>query len=181
MLSEHLKRLGYKVITTREPGGTSLAEDLRKLLLNKRMNGITEMLIAFAARNDHVNKFIKPKLDEGYWVICDRFSDSTRAYQGAGRGVPLNLIDLLSEKVEENLEISKVIFLDITPKKSQQRTLKRNFKPDRFESENNEFFQRVREGFIKAAKKRGTKSLWIQGDKSTIEIFDSIKRSVLQI
>lgn len=179
LLSNYLKGIGQNVVTTREPGGTALAEHLRNLMLNEEMDGTTEMLIAFAARNDHVNSFIKPQLKSGKWVICDRFTDSTRAYQGSGRGISLNLINLLSENIEKNLDIHKVIFLDITPKKSQERKLIKNEKLDRFELENIEFIQRVRDGFKLAALNRDKCGLWISGNQSQSSIFDLIKKSVL--
>ena len=179
LLSNYLRKLGLEVVVTREPGGTNLAESLRNLMLNEQMDGTTETLVAFAARNDHVNEFIKPNLLMGRWVLCDRFSDSTRAYQGAGRGVSLDLINLLSEKIEQNLYIHRVIFFDISADVSKKRIALRNSKPDRFELENHDFFHRVREGFKKAAKERGEKALWLKGDLSEDEIFDLIKTSVL--
>jgi dTMP kinase len=179
LLSDYLKKIGHEVVTTREPGGTNLANNLRSLMLHNDMDGTTEMLIALAARNDHVARFIKPQLLLGKWVLCDRFTDSTKAYQGSGRGISLDIINILSDNIEKKLNIHKVIFLDITPEKSQERIQSRNIKSDRFESENYDFFHRVRTGFKKAAEDRGTKALWLKGDLSSNEIFNLIKKSIL--
>lgn len=178
LLSEYLKKLGHEVVTTREPGGTDLAERLRDLMLHNRMDGVTETFIAFAARSDHINEFIKPQLSKGKWVLCDRFTDSTRAYQGAGRGISMDLIDSLSRSVESDLNIHKVIFLDINECRSKERIKSRNKKLDRFESENYDFIQRVRRGFKNAAKERGTKALWLNGDLSSDKIFSLIKNTI---
>ena len=178
LLSEYLKKLGHEVVTTREPGGTDLAERLRDLMLHNKMDGVTETFIAFAARNDHINEFIKPQLSKGKWVLCDRFTDSTKAYQGAGRGISMGLIDSLSRSVESDLNIHKVIFLDINECRSKERIKSRNKKLDRFESENHDFIQRVRQGFKNAAKDRGTKALWLNGDLSSEKIFSLIKNTI---
>ncbi len=178
LLSEYLKKLGHEVVTTREPGGTDLAERLRDLMLHNKMDGVTETFIAFAARIDHINEFIKPQLSKGKWVLCDRFTDSTKAYQGAGRGISMRLIDSLSRSVESDLNIHKVIFLDINECRSKERIKSRNKKLDRFESENYDFIQRVRQGFKNAAKDRGTKALWLNGDLSSEKIFSLIKNTI---
>jgi len=178
LLKDYLKKLGHEVVTTREPGGTNIAENLRDIMLYNDMDGITETLIAFAARSDHVKEFIIPQLLLGKWVLCDRFTDSTKAYQGAGRGVSMELIEILSENIEKNLNIHKVIFLDITFEKSKERTETRENKLDRFELENFDFIQRVREGFKKTAKERGTKALWLEGDMPSERIFNLIKKSI---
>ena len=178
LLTNYLKELGHDVVSTREPGGTELAEKLRNLMLFDAMDGVTETFTAFAARNDHVQEFIKPQLLKGKWVLCDRFTDSTKAYQGAGRGVSMDLIELFSKWIEKDLNIHKIIFLDIDTKKSKERIQTRDSHVDRFESENNYFIQRVRDGFKKAAKDRGAKAVWLNGGLSSDKVFKLIKSSI---
>ena len=99
LLGEYLNSKGIDFVQTREPGGTELAENLRKIMLEEKIDGMTEMLVVLAARNDHIQKFIKPNLSSGKWVICDRFTDSTIAYQGFARGISMNLIEKLSSLI----------------------------------------------------------------------------------
>ncbi len=175
LLNQYLKECGVKFVNTREPGGTPLAEKLRNLMLRDCMDGYSEMLLAFAARNDHVKNFIKPHLNKGIWVICDRFSDSTRAYQGEGRGVSIDLIETISQEIEKDLKIHKVIFLDISPEIAKNRLKSREIKYDRFDSENISFFYKVKKGFQNAALKRGDCALWIEANLSQEDIFKKIK------
>jgi len=115
VLVSYLEKAGFEVLTTREPGGTPLAEDIRDLLMHRgdeAIPEIAELLMMFAARSLNVNNNIRPALNEGKWVICDRFTDSSRAYQGAGRGLPIETVDQLAEWVHGDLWPDLTILLD---------------------------------------------------------------------
>ena len=140
-------------ISTREPGGTLLGEKIRELLLDKTessMIGMTEILLIFAARAQHVAEVIKPAINKGVWVICDRFTDSSFAYQGAGRGLNPDLIRDLEASVLGGFSPDLTILLDLPVDIGLQRATKRG-ELDRFENENIEFFSRVRRGFLDRA------------------------------
>jgi len=138
------------VVQTREPGGTDLAERLRESILKTTMTPEVETLLIFAARADHVAKVIRPALDTGQWVVCDRFTDATYAYQGAGKGVSLELIGRLGDAVHPGLRPDRTLVFDcpyeIARKRLQGKTL------DRFEREDREFFERVREHYLARAR-----------------------------
>ena len=144
-LVDILTAAGFEVITTRAPGGTPLAEQLRDLVskqASESLPEIAELLIVFAARALHVNNVIRPALAAGKWVVCDRFTDSSRAYQGAGRGLPSAHIDQLADWVHKGLEPDLTILLDAPVETGLARAGDRGA-PDRFESEESEFFGRV--------------------------------------
>ena len=113
LMKQFLIENGETVLTTREPGGTAFGEECRTLFLNHNISGLTELFIALASRDEHISKKIKPALEQVSWVLCDRFTDSTIAYQGWGRGIPLDLIINVSNLIEKDLNILKVIFLKI--------------------------------------------------------------------
>ena len=136
------------VYATREPGGTKLAEALRDLLLAQwaePIDGLTELLIVFAARNQHVRQEILPRLQAGQWVVCDRFTDATVAYQGYARGLPLPYIQQLKQWVQADLEPDLTLYLDIDPDVALQRIAQRS--KDRLEQEQAAFFDAVRKGY----------------------------------
>lgn len=154
VLVNHIEKAGYKVLTTREPGGTPLAEDIRDLLMNRGdepIPAIAELLLMYAARSLNVNNVILPALEEGTWVVCDRFSDSSRAYQGAGRGLPMENIDQLAHWVHGDIWPDLTILLDAPVEVGMNRAKKRG-KPDRIEQEKHEFFARVRECYLDLAR-----------------------------
>lgn len=145
-----IEAAGHKVVSTREPGGTPLAEDIRDLLVSRSdepIPEISELLLVFAARSLNVNNVIIPALDAGNWVLCDRFTDSSRAYQGGGRGVPMETIDRLADWVHGDLWPDLTILLDAPVEIGMQRASDRGA-PDRFEQERHDFFQRVRECYL---------------------------------
>lgn len=156
---EFCKRLltlhGHKVVVTREPGGTEIAEIIREQLLKKkhqeRMSDVTELLLVFAARAQHIESFIKPALERGCWVLCDRFTDSTIAYQGFGRGLQLELIEQLKVIAQQGIQPNKTFLLDAPIDVGMSRARTRG-PADRFEEEQLDFFNRVREGFLSIAK-----------------------------
>ncbi len=150
-----LERQGIDHITTREPGGTPLAEDIRELLLSSRdeaVNENTELLLMFAARAQHLAEVIVPALERGQWVLCDRFTDATYAYQGGGRGVAMEKIALLENLVQEQLRPDLTLILDAPVAQGLERASKRS-QPDRFEQEKLDFFEQVRECYLSRAKK----------------------------
>ena len=145
-----IEAAGHKVVSTREPGGTPLAEDIRDLLVGRSdepIPDISELLLVFAARSLNVNNVIVPALDAGNWVLCDRFTDSSRAYQGGGRGVPMETIDRLADWVHGDVWPDLTILLDAPVEIGMQRAGSRGA-PDRFEQEKHDFFQRVRECYL---------------------------------
>ncbi len=150
----HLESRGVTVRVTREPGGAPLSESLRELLLdpaNLGMDADTELLLVFAARAEHLAKVIRPALTAGDWVLCDRFTDATYAYQGGGRGIDAARIAVLENWVQGDLRPDLVIVLDIDPEAGLARAASRGDK-DRFEREEAAFFSRVRENYLERAK-----------------------------
>ncbi len=149
-LCEILEKREIPFVRTREPGGTELAEAIRDLMLldwEEDVSGLTEVLLVFAAREQHIVNVIRPKLDKGIWVVSDRFTDATYAYQGEGRGVDWSIIGRLESWVQENLQPDLTFFLDLPAEESEARIADR--KKDRMESENQLFFEKVRKGYIK--------------------------------
>ena len=144
-----LEQKGIDVLVTREPGGTPLAEEVRDVLLKARdesMDPITESLLIFAARTQHVSTVIQPALNEGRWVLCDRYTDATYAYQGGGRGVALETLERLAEFAQGSLWPDLTIYLDAPVDQALARIANRQ--PDRFETEDSEFFARVRARYL---------------------------------
>ncbi|MDR9436970.1 MAG: dTMP kinase [Thiohalophilus sp.] len=149
-----LREAGKDVLMTREPGGTALGEKIRALLLDASHNSMTvdaELLLMFAARAQHLEEVIKPALAEGRWVVCDRFTDATYAYQGGGRGVDLQRIAQLEQWVQGNLRPDLTLLLDMPVQQGLQRAGQRST-PDRFEREQQHFFERVRETYLIRAR-----------------------------
>ena len=143
---------GGHVIVTREPGGTDIAEALREAILRHPMQPVTETLLLFAARSEHVSKVIRPAIEAGTSVICDRFADATVAYQGGGKGVPMTLIRSLSEAVHPGLKPDRTLVFDCPYDVSSQRMKASGRALDRFEREDRAFFERVRAAYLDAAK-----------------------------
>ncbi|HEY5683604.1 MAG TPA: dTMP kinase [Sulfuricaulis sp.] len=148
-----LQHNGCDVVITREPGGTELGEHIREILLDGNQHHITpdsEMLLMFAARAEHINKVIRPALDAGKVVLCDRFTDATYAYQGGGRGLDANRIAVIENWVQGDLRPDLTLLFDVPVEAGRERAGQRS-EPDRFERENNEFFRRVRETYLARA------------------------------
>lgn len=143
---------GRHVIVTREPGGTDLAERLRKAVLEEPMEPIAETLLLLAARADHVQRVIRPALVAGSWVVCDRFADATVAYQGAGKGVPMDLIEHLGAAVHPGLRPDRTLLFDCSYEVSRKRLAGSGKSLDRFEREDRAFFERVRAAYLALAK-----------------------------
>ncbi len=150
-LVDHLRRQGKTVVATREPGGTPLGEKLRALLLAEPMHLETEALLMFAARREHVAQVIEPALARGEWVICDRFVDASFAYQGGGRGLDWEKLQLLSNWVLGELQPDLTLIFDAPVEIAQKRLHAATTKPDRFEQEQAAFFERVRAAYLRIA------------------------------
>ncbi len=150
----YLESAGIESVQTREPGGTPLAEELREILLAVReetMSAQPELLMMFAARSQHLDQVIEPHLAAGRWVICDRFTDATYAYQGGGRGVDEDQIAALEALVHGDLQPDLTLYLDLAPEIASQRIAQR--KADRFELEKRAFFERVRASYLNRAER----------------------------
>lgn len=154
LLADALRRdFNFEVELTREPGGTALGESVRAILLDPNlppMDGTAELLLMFAARAEHLARVIKPNLAMGRWVICDRFTDATYAYQGGGRSLDRNSIAALEALVQKGFAPNLTLVLDLDVNLAMQRIAQRG-KPDRFELEQRSFFERVRESYLQLA------------------------------
>jgi dTMP kinase len=150
VVADVLRARGIDVVLTREPGGTPLAEALRTLVLNEPMDASTETLLLFAARSDHLERVLRPALAAGRWVLCDRFTDATYAYQAGGRGVPAERIATLEQWVHPDLQPDLTLLFDVPPEIAAQR-LSQARAADRFESEQLGFFGAVRRLYLERA------------------------------
>ena len=149
-LAQRLRSQGKTVLCTREPGGTPLAERLRGLVLHDPMDAVTEVLLVFAARRDHLVQVIEPALARGDTVLCDRFTDATFAYQGSGRGLPIDVLSTLEQWVQRGRQPDLTLWFDLPAEVAEQRrTLVRD--ADRFEQQDVGFFARVRGGYLARA------------------------------
>ena len=148
-----LNKKGYKTLVTREPGGSGIGEKIRNILLFEKkdtLSPMTELLLLFAAREKHINEIIKPALENGTWVICDRFTDASFAYQGFGRELGFEKVNQLKALIQKDFEPDLTILLDAP---LEVITSRRKLNPnDRFESEDKKFFGRVRNGYLELAK-----------------------------
>lgn len=176
-LAMHLQTIGQDVVLTREPGGTSISEAIRDILLdadNQAMDDRTELLLYAAARAQHVREVIIPALKSGKTVISDRFSDSTLAYQGYGRGLDIDLIFQLNNIATKGLEPDLTILLDIDVKAGLQRVQDIQLGFDRLEGEKIEFHEKVRHGFLTLAKQYTKRIKLISAEQKPEEIFKKI-------
>jgi dTMP kinase len=167
-----LEDSGHSVVRTREPGGTELAEKLREVLLDRKnssLSGQAELLLLFAARSQHLDELIRPSLHRGDWVLCDRFTDATWAYQGGGRGLPLEDIETLETLVHGDLQPDLTVLLDLPVEQGMERAGKRSL-ADRFEQESMAFFQRVRAAYLERAARSPERFVVIDasGDQDSV-------------
>lgn len=155
-IQAYLQAAGITPVVTREPGGTEIAEEIRKVLLypasNEVMQPQTELLLMFASRAQHVNTCIKPALSEGQWVVSDRYVDASFAYQGGGRGLPLSELEIMDQLVVGSLYPGLTLLLDVSPEVGCQRAERRMNGKDRIENERLDFFERVRSAYLARAK-----------------------------
>jgi dTMP kinase len=173
MLAAALERSGVEVKRTREPGGSAGGEAIRRLLLEgseERWDAVAETLLFYAARRDHVERLIRPALEHGGWVLCDRFADSTLAYQSYGRGLPLAELKSLHRFALGNFAPDLTLILDLPVAEGLARAAKRTDAPDRFERLDHAFHERLREGFRHIAAAEPTRCILIDasGDRDTV-------------
>ncbi|MEE3118395.1 MAG: dTMP kinase [Pseudomonadota bacterium] len=175
-----LEDLGLDVVVTREPGGTPMAEAIRDLLLAPRdepVNDLTELLLMFAARAQHLHTHILPALERGQWVLCDRFTDATFAYQGGGRGVPSERIALLETLVQGEVRPDHIILLDAPVETGMKRARQRG-ELDRFEQEAISFFQRIRDTYLARAKAAPSRYSVVDAARPLDQVSASVKALV---
>lgn len=171
--ADTLRQRGHDVVVTREPGGTPLGEQLREILLNQPMSIGTEALLMFAARLEHIEQVIQPALHAGKWVISDRFSDASFAYQGGGRGLDWGKLTQLEQWVHGDLQPDLTLFFDVPVEVARQR-LSNNVSLDRFEQEQADFFERVRAGYHRRVQQNPQRYAVIDAARS----LDQVKRQL---
>ena len=177
-----LQAQGHEVVLTREPGGTPLAEQIRHLLLDAHEETLapeTELLLMFAARAQHVREVIRPALQRGTFVVSDRFTDSSYAYQVHGRGLDHGFVEELERKVV-GIKPGLTLLLDLDVREGRARAIGRDLWPDRIESEQDDFFERVREGFRKRALAEPDRFRVIDASQSPVSVGQSVTIAVAQ-
>jgi dTMP kinase len=174
-IADSLGARGHHVVVTREPGGTDLAEQLRKAILQHPMQPLAETLLLLAARADHVARVILPALDAGHWVVCDRFADATAAYQGAGKGVSLELIERLSAAVHPGLQPDRTLVFDCAYDVARQRLAASGKPLDRFEREDRAFFERVRAAYLARAQAEPARLRVIDASSEVVAVRKAIE------
>jgi len=175
-----LQEAGIEHVVTREPGGTAIAELIRQLLLAHHAENIcemTELLLVFAARAQHIEHVIKPALAAGKWVICDRFTDATYAYQGGGRGLDSSVIDQLAAMVQGTLHPDLTLILDLPPQTGLERASARG-DLDRFEQEQLSFFDRVRAAYLELAAREPQRCALIDAGLPLAQVQAEIRRAL---
>ena len=176
-LAEWLQAQGRTVLVTREPGGTLLAETLRECLLHQSMDAMTEALLVFAARRDHLQQQIRPALEAGHTVLCDRFTDATFAYQGAGRGFDLKVLTQLEAWVQSGLQPDLTFLFDLPSAQAAQRRAAVRA-ADRFEAQDENFFDRVRSGYqLRRAAQPGRFAL-LDASQTPAEVWTQLRRAL---
>jgi dTMP kinase len=181
-IRELLQARGHEVVVTREPGGTPLAERIRELLLapsDEKLAPETELLLMFASRAQHVREVVLPALRRGAWVVSDRFTDSSYAYQVAGRGLGEALVAEL-ERGTVGIQPGLTLLLDLDVREGRARTAGRDLWPDRIESEQDDFFERVREGFRKRAAVHPQRFRVIDASQSPAEVGAAVTEALAQ-
>lgn len=185
LLAEHLRRHGIDVVATREPGGTPKAELLREMLLSGRiasLGPLAEAALFAAARIDHVDRLILPALNRGAWVLCDRFADSTRAYQGARGGADLQAIGLMEEAAVGEVRPDLTIILDVAPEEGLARAASRREatgqRADRFEAEDAAFHEELRRAFLDIAEQEPERCCVVNGAMPYEEVARAIRQLV---
>jgi dTMP kinase len=174
-LADHLRAQGHTVLVTREPGGTPLGESLRALILNQPMDPRTETLLMFAARAEHLAQVIRPALAAGHWVVCDRFTDATYAYQSGGRGLPGADIEALAHWVHPDLQPDRTVLVDVPPAVAAARLASARA-ADRFEAEQGAFFARVRDAYLERAQREPQRFVILDGTQPPAAIQAQIGR-----
>ncbi len=177
LLREH----GEQVVATREPGGTPLGERLRELLLTQPMHLETEALLMFAARREHLDKLIVPALQRGDWVVSDRYTDASFAYQGGGRGLDRGKLEILETWVQSGLQPDLTLLFDVPVEMARARLATAGNAPDRFEREQQAFFERVRQAYLDRAQREPRRIVRIDATGSLDEIRKSLEKVISSI
>jgi len=178
-IADLLRARGKDVVATREPGGTQLGEKLRSLLLSEKLNIDTETLLMFAARREHIARVIEPALAAGRWVVSDRFTDATYAYQGAGGGMPRERIAALETWVIGGLTPDLTLVFDVPVDTALARLAE--VSKDRFESEGRSYFERVRAGYLERAGKEPRRMRVIDSGRALAEVKKEVEKIVLSL
>lgn len=178
-LEDWLRARDREVLLTREPGGSPLAERLRELVLHEPMDALSETLLIFAARRDHLQRCIEPALARGAVVLCDRFTDATFAYQGAGRGFELEVLAQLEAWVQQGREPDLTLWFDLPPAQAARRRAAVRA-PDRFESQDTEFFARVRDGYAARMAQAPQRFVRLDASAERATVWAQIERAVAQ-
>ena len=182
-IKQLLEDAGISVVTTREPGGTEFAEKIRTLLLENRDEAVSEqaeLLLMFAARAQHIHHKIQPALSRGEWVLCDRFTDATYAYQGGGRNMDVKMIEWLENKVQGELRPDLTLLLDAPIHVGMDRAGKRG-KLDRFELEEHTFFERVRTAYLQRAEQNSQQIKLINAAQSLSKVQSEITIAIQKL
>lgn len=174
-IAQRIEASGKAVVVTREPGGTPLGEELRKLLLAQPMHLETETLLMFAARREHLEQVILPAMEAGKWVLSDRFTDATFAYQGGGRGLDLGRIESLEHWVHQGTQPDLTLIFDLSVEEAKRRRAAASAAPDRFEQENLAFFARVRAVYLDRAARYPQRIRLIDAARTIAEIRKSLE------
>ncbi|NMV38196.1 dTMP kinase [Ralstonia insidiosa] len=174
-LQAKLAPQGKKVVVTREPGGTPLGERLREVLLHERMHLETEALLMFASRREHIAEVIQPALDAGDWVISDRFTDATFAYQGGGRGLAIDRLEALEQWVQQGLQPTKTILFDLAPEIAAARLADART-PDKFEAESALFFLRTRAEYLRRAAEEPQRFVVLDANRERGELQKDLEK-----
>jgi dTMP kinase len=180
-IAERLEAAGRKTTVTREPGGTPLGEALRKLLLAQPMHLETETLLMFAARREHLQQLILPALAAGTWVLSDRFTDATFAYQGGGRGLDLGRIEALETWVQQGLQPDLTLVFDLSVEEAKRRRLAASAAPDRFEQEDLDFFARVRAVYLERAARYPQRIRLIDAGRTVGDIRKQLEEYIITV
>jgi dTMP kinase len=176
-LADWWRARGREVLLTREPGGTPLAERLRELFLHEPMDALTEALLVFAGRRDHLRRQIEPALARGAVVLCDRFTDATFAYQGAGRGFDLGVLAQLEAWVQQGRQPDLTLWFDLPPAVAAQRRASARA-ADRLEGEDTAFFERVREGYAARCDAQPARFVRIDADRPREAVWAQVQAAV---
>lgn len=179
-LCEQVRSRGHSHVLTREPGGTPAGEEIRRLVLHSPMNAKAEALLMFAARAEHVAAVIEPALAAGTWVVCDRFSDATFAYQCGGRGLARDFVVGLERTVHPGLQPDATFLFDLDPATAYQRQRAQSRSPDKFEREKEDFFRRVREAYLERAREHSRRFHVIDASGDVKQVRDRIEVAFAQ-
>ena len=180
-IADWLRARGHRVLVTREPGGTPPGERLRALVLNEPMDLRTETLLVFAARQEHLVTRIHPALEAGEWVLSDRFTDATYAYQGGGRGLPAAALGDLEDWVHGDFQPDVTLYFDLSVEIARARLAAMQSAPDRFEREDPDFFERVRSAYLERARRNPHRIHVIDASKPLDEVKKSVEALLVNV